>query len=412
MVDGLVDLHRLVGQQHAGPRAVPVAEGAGEVRPLALVLAGDVVHAREVEVGQLRAGVLQRVQAEPADLLDPLLGAGEVLVVAGDEERPVTCRQLGQRGGRGAEVLHAAVDQVADDRDQVGLGRVDRVDDLLREAAPQHRAQVDVADHGDPVSVRGARQLGQRHGDPLDLRSAQDAVGPVPDGPDRGRRGGSADDPGDEQPTGGAGTVRRGALLRRGARLGALRRVLRRAGRLRALHRLRVRARRPARRYQGAGRLRGGRPCPALQHPAQQGADQFAGQQGQQQVQGEGQPQVPRPGQHALEGERSLRAGGDHAADEQQPPSDDHRRADAAHGAGPCRGVPEQSAPHIPVARHQDGDDQQCDEYEDDGHEADFPCFPLRRHEVRDVRLNARRPRNPMPPTTVPSTKETTASVR
>src|SRR5690606_39044968 len=45
VVDGLVDLHRLMGEQHAGTPAVPVAEGAGEVGALALVLAGHVVDA-------------------------------------------------------------------------------------------------------------------------------------------------------------------------------------------------------------------------------------------------------------------------------------------------------------------------------------------------------------------------------
>ncbi len=97
MVDGVVNLHRLVCEQHTRPRPIPVTERTGEVRPLPLVLAGHVVHTREVEVGQLRTGVLQRVQPEAAHLLDPLLGAGEVLVVAGDEERAVTRRQLGER---------------------------------------------------------------------------------------------------------------------------------------------------------------------------------------------------------------------------------------------------------------------------------------------------------------------------
>ncbi|BCM69025.1 hypothetical protein EASAB2608_04359 [Streptomyces sp. EAS-AB2608] len=77
-----MDLHRLVGEQHAGACRVPVAERLAEVRALALALALDVVHAGQVEERQFRAGVLERAQAEVADLLDPLLGAGEVLVVA------------------------------------------------------------------------------------------------------------------------------------------------------------------------------------------------------------------------------------------------------------------------------------------------------------------------------------------
>ncbi len=38
--------------------------------------------------------------------------------------------------------------------------------------------------------------------------------------------------------------------------------------------------------------------------------------------------------------------------------------------------------------------------------------YDVERDAVREVRLSARRPRNPMPPMTVPHTKETTASVR
>ena len=91
-------------------------------------------------------------------------------MVAGDEVRAVPGAQPAQRfGGRG-EVGDAAVDQVADDGHQVGVGAVDGLDDAPGVGAAEDRAQVDIADDGDPEAVGGARQFGQGDGDALDRR--------------------------------------------------------------------------------------------------------------------------------------------------------------------------------------------------------------------------------------------------
>ncbi|CAM5493487.1 hypothetical protein SPURM210S_06244 [Streptomyces purpurascens] len=458
------------------------------------------------------------------DFLDPLFGAREDSWLPVAEVRPVTGPQLGQRGRGGAEVLDAAVDQVADDRDQVGLGRVDRVDDRLREAAAQDRAEVDVADHRDPEAVRRARQLGQRHRDPLHLRTPQHAVRAVPHGPDSGGRGGPGDDPRDEEaaggagggggcgaggggerlrgglrgvgggvrprvgPGGGGGRSAAGAGLcggrRRGSRCGTGRGgdaglrvdhrpgVSRSAGHPGTAAHLRAGGRRGSRRRGGGDRsasgvcLRGGsrrctrrcgadtglrigrcpgstrsarcgrgvralvgvqgrrgvclvrsrrrrrrsgpgpRSVPAFQEPPQQGAYDLARHHRQQQVYRQGQPQEARPGEGLLEPEGGAGAFGDQGRDRQGPAPGDQDRARAAGEARAAGRVAEQAAPHVPVGRHDDGQDQQCDEYEDDGHGVVSPDCRY------DVRRSARRPRNPMAPTTVPNTKDTTASNR
>ncbi len=66
MLDGLVDLHRLMREQHARARGVPVAERLPEVGPLALALALEVVDPGEVESGEFGTGVLQGVDAQRA----------------------------------------------------------------------------------------------------------------------------------------------------------------------------------------------------------------------------------------------------------------------------------------------------------------------------------------------------------
>lgn len=122
---------------------------------------------------------------------NPLGRTGEVLVIAGDEECPMTAGQARQRFGSRAEVGDGSVDEIADDSDQIGLGPVDRVDDPLGVGAAQDGAEVDVADDGDPETVRGPGQLGERDGDPLDARTAEHAVRAVSDGTEPGD-GGSA----------------------------------------------------------------------------------------------------------------------------------------------------------------------------------------------------------------------------
>lgn len=83
--DGVMDDDGLMCEQHGGARRVPVTEGLGEIGAVALALAGEVVDAGEVEAADLHALVPQRPEPQLADMVDPLLGAREVLVVAGQE---------------------------------------------------------------------------------------------------------------------------------------------------------------------------------------------------------------------------------------------------------------------------------------------------------------------------------------
>lgn len=272
--------------------------------------------------------------------------------------------RAGRGGCRRAEVLHAAVDQVADDRDQIGPGGVDGVDDLLGEPTAEHRAQVDVADHRDPVAVRRARELRQRHGDPLDPGPAQDAVRAVADGSHGGRRGGSGDDPGDEEAAGGGGDEGGAAgfrrlLCRRPALPGFLGRTpvpLRLLGRCSRRYPLRVR-------YGGHGGPTA--PVPALEETTQQGSYDLSRHDRQQQVDRQRQPQEAGPREHPLEPEGRAGALRDQGTDRQHPAAADEHRAHAAAPAGAAGGVAEQAAPQVPVGRHEDGQGKQC---EDDDH--------------------------------------------
>ncbi len=67
-------------------------------------------------------------------------------MIAGDEERAVTRRQACEGCGVAREILHRSVDQIARDRDHVGLQRVDRIDDRVDVAPLDRRANVHVAD--------------------------------------------------------------------------------------------------------------------------------------------------------------------------------------------------------------------------------------------------------------------------
>lgn len=244
-------------------------------------------------------------------------------MVAGDE---VGGRlELRQRCRRGAQVLHAAVHQVADDRDDVRLGGVDRVDDLLGEAPAEDRARVDVADHGDAVTVCRARELGERHGDALHTRAAQDAVRAVADRSHGGCGGGSRYDAGDEEAAG---------------------RLRERCGPGVGLRRLR--------RYGSGGyRLRYGRrdARPPCRQAAQQGPYDLSRHDGQQQIDRQRQPQEARPGQDLLEPEGRAGALAHDGADRQHPATRDPHRTRAAREARAPGGVAEQTAPQVPVGR-------------------------------------------------------------
>ena len=273
-------------------------------------------------------------------------------MVAGDEVRAVPRLQLRQRCRRRAEVLHAAVDQVADDRDEVGLGGVDRVDDLLGEAPAEDRAQVDVADHRDPVTVRRARELGQRHGDALHARGRAGRrtcrSRPSPRRQRRrpprrpGRRRGDARA---RRRTAAADSAVRGlsGTVPPAARLSG-----RVPGRLPGLRRLRGHAVRGHRRACGRGRC-GARPPrrqPAQQRPYDL-TRHHAPAAGRSTAPATGSP--ARPGPAGARRARRARSADERPRPASSQPPRDHRRTRSAGGARSPGGVAEQAAPQVPV---------------------------------------------------------------
>jgi hypothetical protein len=152
------------------------------------LLDDEVVDAGEVEAGQFDARVRQAVHAEFGDAVVPLVGAHVVLGVAGHEEGPVACLESGEGVGGVADLVGFVAREVADERDEVGLGAVDLVDHAFAVAAAADRGEVGVADDGDPVAVESARESRQGDPDRLERWCPVALVEAVADGGD-GQRG-------------------------------------------------------------------------------------------------------------------------------------------------------------------------------------------------------------------------------
>ena len=103
--------------------------------------------------------VLEKGNAQPGDLLHPLAGAPVVFVVPGDEEDAVRRAKPGQRLDRVAEIFDIAVDQVAGDRDRIGVQPVGPIDQRLDEAALDCRSDVNVAPLHDAIALQLLRQI-------------------------------------------------------------------------------------------------------------------------------------------------------------------------------------------------------------------------------------------------------------
>src|SRR5258706_405339 len=111
-------------------------------------------------------------RAQAAQLADPCVGAGVVLVVAGDDIRAVA-RFEPREGLRVVrEVADRAVDEIAGDRDHVGAEPVHALDDLLDERPLDRRPHVQVADLRDGEAFERCVQPRDGH---LDLDHARDA---------------------------------------------------------------------------------------------------------------------------------------------------------------------------------------------------------------------------------------------
>ena len=105
----------------------------------------------------------QHLNAQRAQLVDPAVCARVVLVVAGDEKGAVGAGELRQRRDMVAQLLDAAIHQVAGDGDQVGAQRVHAVDDALQIARLYRRADVDIADLRHAETHQRVRQVRNRH---------------------------------------------------------------------------------------------------------------------------------------------------------------------------------------------------------------------------------------------------------
>ncbi len=188
VLGGPVDRARLVGHEDHRARGVAVAKGrfevgAGLVRDVAL-LDDEVVDARQVEARQLDARVREADHAELGHAVVPFVGAHVVFGVPGHEVGPVACLESRERVGRVPDLVGLVAGEVADERDEVGLGPVDLVDDALAVAAAADRREVGVADDGDPVAVELPREAGQGDGDRFERRRAIALVQAVADGGD------------------------------------------------------------------------------------------------------------------------------------------------------------------------------------------------------------------------------------
>ena len=126
---GVFDLFRLVREQDELTGRIAAFDGTRQIRP---VIAAEAARAPIVDAGEIEARltlsnndplVSKHADAERVELLDPIVGARVVLVIAGDEEHAVLCVQIAERRRLIAERRHRAVHEIAGDGDDVGLAR-------------------------------------------------------------------------------------------------------------------------------------------------------------------------------------------------------------------------------------------------------------------------------------------------
>ena len=78
--------------------------------------------------------VAQHRDAQPAHELRPRVDAGEVVVIAGDEEHSVLGPQSRQRSHVRPDVAYRSVDEIAGDGDEVRIQRIGAADQLCGKA--------------------------------------------------------------------------------------------------------------------------------------------------------------------------------------------------------------------------------------------------------------------------------------
>ncbi len=105
----------------------------------------------------------EHARAQALELADPCVDARVVLVVAGDDIGPVPGLEPRERLGVVREVRHAAVDDIAGDRDHVGPQQIDPIDNRFDEIPLDGLPDVDVADLGNGEALQLFGKTGERH---------------------------------------------------------------------------------------------------------------------------------------------------------------------------------------------------------------------------------------------------------
>lgn len=137
-------------------------------------LGGDVVHAGDHEgvasAFEQQMAVAQRLPAQLAHQVDPALGLGVVLVVAGDVHTVPGGPHGTEGDGLGAAAFGRAVRDVAGVADQVGFQSVHRLAHPRRPAGAVERAVVGVGDEDDAEAVQPGTQPRELHVDSTHAR--------------------------------------------------------------------------------------------------------------------------------------------------------------------------------------------------------------------------------------------------
>ena len=147
-----IELHRLVCEEDDGLARISPLHGAFHICAVAVAepVGRPIVDASDVDhfsvLGQLHAFVAKGPNADPPQKREPRVRSRVVLVITGDEVRAETCLNLPEWRYGMPEVFDRTVDEVARDRYDVGLERVDLADDVFDEIASYREAHVHVGD--------------------------------------------------------------------------------------------------------------------------------------------------------------------------------------------------------------------------------------------------------------------------
>src|SRR3546814_1689493 len=156
------------------------------IAELVSVVVGDTTdeHALAV-VFQHFVFIEQHAQPKTAAFVQPGVDAVVVLVIAGDVIAAVPRTQLRQRRDMTAQPIDVAVDDVAGQRNQIGIESVDAPDDRIEIAALDRRSDMNVAELDDDEAGQRGGQPGDRQ---LDINDPGEAAR-VPEADEAEQRG-------------------------------------------------------------------------------------------------------------------------------------------------------------------------------------------------------------------------------